>query len=323
MYGSRTLIWAQTLAVMTGYAAAIALVHRFVLRSSLNSRALALAIAFSIVQAAAIVLMLIVLLTRRGLAGRRTRRSRELATAARAAVAEHAAGMDRLRVLRDLQRRSRRDVAGAVASFVGATRGTMQERVAALARDLGLSARELAEEGTIERAANASLLERALIADEMQPRAEQLAQLEIPEALIARDERRAVAALDLLLSWRRVLAVRGVDYALLHESDEVRSRAFGAIPYVQPSHADRIPVGLRDPSPRVRSSAAQAAGRLRLAAAIPALAEALRDEDAEVARSAAFALGTMPEGMAVLQASESRAAFEALEKATLGRLEVA
>lgn len=96
VYGSRTLIWTQTLAVMAGYVAAIAVVHRLVLRSSLSSRALALAIAFSIVQAVAILLMLFVLLTRRGLAGRRTRRSRELAAAAQAAVAEHAAGMDRL-----------------------------------------------------------------------------------------------------------------------------------------------------------------------------------------------------------------------------------
>ena len=323
MYGSRTLIWLQTLAVMTGYAAAIAVVHRLVLRTSLGSRALALAIAFATVQIAAIVVMLIVLLTRRGLAGRRTQRSRELAAAARAAVAEHAAGMDRLRVLRDLQRRSRRDVAGAVASFVTATRGTMQERTTTLARVLGLSARELAEEGTVERAAGASLLDRALLADEMQPRAEQIARLEIPEALIARDERRAVAALDLLLSWRRVLAVRGVEYALIHESDEVRSRAFRVIPYVQPSHAERIPPALRDPSPRVRAAAAEAAGRLRLEMAIPALAHALRDEDGEVARSAAFALATMPGGVAMLQQSESRAAFEALEKATLGRLEVA
>lgn len=310
----------QTLAVIAGYVAAIVLVERML---PVWHRALSVAVAFAIVQTIAILTMLFVLLTRRGLAQRRVQRSREIASAAHAAVAEHAAGVDRLRVLRDLQARSRRDVAGAVGNFLAGTRGSMQERVAVLARDLGISESEVREEATIERAANGSLFDRALIADEMQGRAEQLVQLEVPEALIARDERRAVAALDLLLAWRRVLPVRGVDYALIHESEEVRSRAFRAIPYVQPSHAARIADGLRDPSPRVRASAAYAAGRVRDVASIAALERALRDESNDVALAAAFALAAMPEGREALQRSESRVAFEALEKATMGRLEIA
>ena len=318
MYGSPARIWAQTLAVVAIYVASIFAIDRFLLRDWMSARALTLAVAFATVQITAIAIMLIVLLTKRGLAQRRTRRSREIAAAAHAAVAEHAAGMDRLRVLRELRQRSRRDVSAAVASFVAATRGSMHERVRTLARDLGMSEREVIEEGTIERAAAGSLFERALIADEMQPRAEEIVKLEIPEALISRDEKKAVAALDLLLSWRRVFRVRGVDYALLHESEDVRSRAYRAIPYVEPSHAAQLANGLRDRSPRVREAAADTAGRLRLF--LPELEEALRDP--HVALPAAFALARTEEGRAVLQRSESRVAFEALEKAMMGRLDV-
>jgi hypothetical protein len=142
VYGSRAPILIRTLFVLVVYAAAIYWLDRLLLSGSIGHRPLALALAFVIVQSAAILVMLGVLLTRRGLAQRRARRSLRLASEAHAAVAEHAAGQDRLRVLALLQSESRHDVAVAVASFLGATRGTMHERVFSLARDLGISEKE-------------------------------------------------------------------------------------------------------------------------------------------------------------------------------------
>ncbi|HYR28580.1 MAG TPA: hypothetical protein VEU30_08945, partial [Thermoanaerobaculia bacterium] len=60
--------------------------------------------------------------------------------------------------------------------------------------------------------------------------------------------------------------------------------------------------------------------------AAAALEGALGDSDYDVALAAAFALATTPEGIEALQrhvAEGNRIAFEAIEKATMGRLELA
>lgn len=320
MYGSRAPILIRTLLVLVVYAAAIYWLDRLLFSGSIGHRPLALALAFAIVQSVAIVVMLGVLLTRRGLAQRRARRSRRLASDAHAAVAAHAAGQDRLRALLLLQSESRHDVAVAVASFLGATRGTMHERVLSLARDLGISEKEAREGRTIERAAAGSLYDRALIAGEMQAHAERIAEHEIPRALATGDEQQSIAALDLLRAWQRALPVHGFEQALAHPSAEVRSRAFAVIPYVQPSRVARIAEGLRDGDPRVRKAAAEAAAKTRDTEAVPQLERVLHDEHRDVATAAAFALASTGEGLAVLQRSHDAVAFEALEKATLGRL---
>ncbi len=317
MYGSRSSIWIRTLFVAVVYVALIYFVERD-LSHRFESRALATAIAFVLVQSVAIVSMLAVLLTRRGLAERRARRSELVAAQAHDAVSQHAAGADRLRVLRALPKR---DVVEAVSSFLAATRGSMHERVAALARDLGIAR---SDTPVLEEAAAVTLFERALLAARLQPRAAELAAGEIPRALAIGEERQSIAALDLLRTWRRALDVKGLEHALAHPSFEVRARAFSVLPYVRPLHADRIAEGLRDASPQVRIAAAQAAAKLRLETAVPALEAALRDEQRDVAIAAAFALAATSEGLERLQNVVGDAtAFEALEKATIGRLELA
>lgn len=327
MYRDRKAIWLETIVITLIYAAIVwqvelRLAHR------IAHTALRLAAAFALVQCAAILLMLAALTARRGVAERRARRSAAIRQEVHDAVAQHASGVDRLRLLRGLQRRSRRDVAAGIASFLAATRGSMHERVSALSRDLGVSAGELTSEGIVERSAEATLYDRALLADETMARADVIAAHDIPRALAMGGEQRSIAALDLLLAWQRGLAVQGLEHALGHPSEQVRARAYAAIPYVQPSHAARIADGLRDASPAVRRAAAEAAGKLRASEARGALMAALHDPDADVAVAAAFALAALPDGVNSLQeciaASEGRAAyfaFEALEKAAIGRLE--
>jgi hypothetical protein len=72
-----------------------------------------------------------------------------------------------------------------------------------------------------------------------------------------------------------------------------------------------------------------AAGKLRLVELAGALVEALSDPAPEVASAASFALAVVPDGLARLQQVVSSGnrpaagvAFEALEKATLGRMEL-
>lgn len=298
--------------VVVLYAAAIYAVD-LALPGVVSNRGLRIALAFAIVQTAAILIMLVVLLTRRSIAQRRARRAHAIGAEAHAAVAEHASGQDRLRVLRALQSESRRDVAAAVLAFLSATRGSMHERVAALARDLGIEQRNL-----FEHAAGESLYDRVLLADALLPQADAVAANEIPRALRDGDVQQLITALDLLRAWRRALRVEGLERALTHSSPEVRSRAFAVLPYVTPSHTSAIADGLRDASPHVRIAAAETAARMRLF--LPELEQSLHEDDRTVAVAAAFALASSAEGLSILQRSTNAVAFEALEKATLGRL---
>jgi len=313
----RASIWTKTLVVVAVYAVTISVVDLLLFRGL--QRGLALALAFALVQTVAIVVMLAVLLTRRGVAEMRASRSEQVSEAAAAAVAEHAAGNDRLRVLRELRRESPRDVDRALASFLASTKGSMQERVGALARDLDAGTRP-----RIERAATASLFDRVLLAHETRAQALELARVELPRALASGDETSMIAALDLLRGWRVSLSVANFENAFAHPSAEVRRRAFLALPYMNLAAAPHIIRGLHDASAPVRAAAAQAAGRLRIAAA--ALEGALGDSDYDVALAAAFALAATPEGLAALQrhvGEGNRIAFEAVEKAAMGRLELA
>jgi hypothetical protein len=307
----RGRIWAQTLLVMAVWAGLIFLAWRTLFRG--YEPALSLALAFVVVQSAAIAVMLFVLLTRRGMSARRAMRSLRVSQAAADAVAEHAAGNDRLRVLRELRAESKRDTDRALVSFLAGTRGSMHDRVLALARDLGADTSALFHHQDTE-----TLFDRILLADETRGRAASLASTEIAAALASGDEKQMIAALDLLRAWRVVLHVPNFERALTHPSEEVRYRAhlLGGVQAFLPAFAD--------PSPKVRAAAAHAAAKLRQFS--PQLEALLLDEHREVAVAAAFALAATAEGREVLQrhvTEGNRVAFEAIEKATMGRLELA
>lgn len=312
-------IWTKTLLAVVAYAVTIALVDRLLFRGL--QRGFALALSFAVVQTTAIVLMLTVLLTRRGVVELRAARSQHVSEAAAAAIAEHAAGADRLRVLRALRSESPRDVDRAFAQFLGTTRGSMQERVQVLARDAGARLRP-----SLERAAAATPFDRALLAHETREHALELSQRELPRALASGDETSMIAALDLLRGWRLALSVEHFEEAFAHPSPEVRRRAFLALPYVECGGSAAVlkaAAELPYANAAVREAFAQAAGKLRF---FHPVLERMLDEEHEVALAAAFALASTPEGLDVLQRrvlAGNRIAFEAVEKAAIGRLDFA
>lgn len=325
MYRKRGIITLQTAATVAVYVAGVVATYEL-LRRAVESDALRLVLALVLSQSLVIVLMLAILLTRRGVAGRRARIARTFADGAHAAVAEHAAGVDRLRTLRALYREAPRDVTAALASFLTATRGTMHERVSALARDLGVSAETIAGQ-TREWLASSSLYERAVGADAMLDRAQAITSTEFPRIFAKGDDGECIAALDLLRAWQRSFRIEGFQYALAHPAAAVRSRAFEVLPYVDISSDAVLEAGLRDPSAAVRAAAAQAAGRLQMTALIPTLLSGLHDAEQPVALASAFAVARMPSGVGALQdlvlddhRPVAASALEAIEKATLGRL---
>ena len=109
----------------------------------------------------------------------------------------------------------------------------------------------------------------------------------------------------------------------------MRVRALQALPYVLTAPHTAVADGFRDSNASVRAAAAAAAGKLHLSELTDGLVRALSDPAREVASAAAFALATLPGGITRLQQVVSagqrlaaRVAFEALEKATLGRMEL-
>ena len=324
---ARAPVWMATVAVVIAYAAAIFLADRFILARWLNPGALRVALAFGLVQIVAVVSILAGLIIRRRVMSRRAHRAAALRVEAGALVAEHAAGSDRLRRLRQLQQRAPRDVRASVRAFLGSTRGTMHARVAALAGDLGIDPRHAFDAPPLEELASLSLRERAILADRLAPEAERIMRSEFARAM-AGDPRMAIAVLDLLRAWRRVLPVEGLETALSHPDPEVRWRACEGAVYAQPSRSDRLIDALRDPDARVRAAAARATQRIRDERFREALQASAGDSDRDVAVAAAMALASLPGGIEALQAVitsgtrvDASVAFEALEKAALGRLE--
>lgn len=321
----RTVIVLQTIATIAGYVATVVVVHRL-LPVSIGGEALRLALSLVVAQSAIVLSMLVTLLARRGVAERRALRSRVNAARAHAAVAEHASGADRLRLLRGLRRKARRDVDAAVSSYLSATRGTMRDRVLALAHDLGADSGTLAA-ATGDWLAASSLYDRAISADALLANASAIATGEMPRIFAKGDERECIAALDLVLAWRRSFHVEGFRHVLGHPAPTVRSRAFDALPFLEPEGERDLLRGLNDPSDAVRAAAAGAAGRTRHQALLPALIRGVHDRNRDVATASAFALARMPAGAQALQeliVAEDRivaaTALEAVEKATLGRL---
>lgn len=314
----RAAIWGSTIVVIAGYIAAIMAVDRWLVGRWIDERALSLALAFALVQVTAIVVMLGALFLRRGVATARQKRSEELAKEIQEALAEHAAGRDRYSLIESLRKRSRRDVERGIVHFAQNVKGPMRDRVLALQRR-----KRTREAGDIPR----NLLERAVRADELQPIASDLVINDVPDALAGGDPEEILIALDFLRAWRRHWPIANYDALFAHDDEGIRERAWLALPYVHPEGLPHL--RFDDPRPRVRIAIAQTIGRMRLTEALPRLRELVRDENREVALAAAFAMASMPEGVSALQElivndrGVAAVAFEALEKATLGRLDVA
>lgn len=325
-------VWANALVAGLAYVATIWAVHRWIVRALLPWRELSIAVSFAVVQTAAIALMLIVLFVRKWIAARRAAQSAEIQSDVQDALAAESIGQDQLRPLRSLLSRSRRDVEAGVGSFLATVRGRPYERIVAVSRKLGIAVPDDPDrlEKQFAAAVTGSLLTRAAAIEELEPFAGQVANQQLARALRTDDVQRVLAALDMLYAWKRMLPIGDFERLLRHGNPEVRFRAFRALPYagVQDGAASLLE-GLRDADPRVRVAAANTAGRLHVREAAGLLAASVSDAPHDVGVSAAFALAQVEGGRRRLEAisngtdrAAAAVAFEALEKATLSRLEV-
>jgi hypothetical protein len=329
--GSRRSVWIGAIATVLIYVGAIWLIHEWLVAPRFRERSYALALSFALAQGTAIAVMLVALYVRRFLTLRRARRSERMHAEIEEVLALQLVGIDELSRLRGLLARSRADVANSIEASLATVRGASRERLIATARELGLPDRDDPErlETLFSQATRGNLLNRAVLTEKLEEHAGALAPELISKALASGDKVLIVAALDMVRAWKRVLPIGNIDALFRDEDVTIRARVLAAIPYVTQRSDATILAGLRDAHPDARIAAAESAGRLRVEAASGTLEGMLSDPVPDVAVAAAFALAVLPDGVARLQrhvASPHRAAaaaaFEALEKATLGRLEL-
>jgi hypothetical protein len=182
-------------------------------------------------------------------------------------------------------------------------------------------------------AVRASLLTRAILADELRAHALVLCERALPESLRFGDRDQILIVLEMIEAWGRALPLKDVTPLVRHADREVRARALRVLTFVERAQnlQAEIVEQLRDEDPRVRGAAAFAAGRLAIESADVPLASCLRDPHPEVALAAGFALAELgPAGVAVLEREISACnrpaalvALEALERLKIGRCDYA
>ena len=180
-------------------------------------------------------------------------------------------------------------------------------------------------ERVFEHAIVQTQLNRIVLSEELRPFAVALCERAIPKVLKSGDAARIAGMLHMVVAWERAVPLPGIGQLLSAEDRSVRILALQAAPLAQdaPEVRKGILDALVDPDPEIVVGGAQAAGRLRLEAALPTLARLLRTGDADLARAAASALGKIPpRGLVALQeltsstsSTAASAASEALTKA--------
>jgi hypothetical protein len=171
------------------------------------------------------------------------------------------------------------------------------------------------------------LFVRAILARDFLPHSLVLCESAVPEAVASADSNKILAALEIVQSWKTVVPVPGFSRLLRHSDPEVRGAAFRVLPFVTNAGnvEDEVLDALHHADPRVRTSAAFAAGRLGLQSAVPLLAACLHASDATVTLAAAHALARIdPAGTLVLenevllsQGPSAAVSLEALEKSRI------
>jgi HEAT repeat protein len=158
-------------------------------------------------------------------------------------------------------------------------------------------------EQVFDLAISGSPLIRILLAEDLRRHCAALCEYAIPQVLASGDSGRILVTLDLLAGWERALPLAGVDDLLANSDREIRIRALRLAPFVPVSAATAAALtrALEGDDVELRIAAAQAAGRLKMAGAAPALALCLRRGAPELARAAAGALAEIgPPGWVTL-----------------------
>jgi hypothetical protein len=178
---------------------------------------------------------------------------------------------------------------------------------------------------------NQPLLARALLVEDLRPRALALAQEAIPGSLASADLRVVTGTLEAIIAWGKALPVQMPAELIRHASPEVRGKALQALPFMtgQTNIRDEVLQALEHGDHHLQAVAARVSSRMKMIQALPLLARCLRGPDFEAAQSAAFALAALgPKGMEVLQREilspdrhTAAVAFEAYERATIKRLD--
>jgi hypothetical protein len=154
--------------------------------------------------------------------------------------------------------------------------------------------------GDVERVFQMALtkdrLARIQLAEELRRHSAFLCKRAIPQVLASHDDVAVLAALEMFVAWERALPLEDLRVVLRHSNRDIRLQALRLTPLV-PVTADTqsaIVDSLSDDDPEVVAVACDCAARLRLEAALPALARLLRHATAPLARAAASTLAALP-----------------------------
>ncbi len=165
---------------------------------------------------------------------------------------------------------------------------------------------------------------RVRLAGELKPRAGELAEHALPEAMASAEPARVAAVLDFVLAWERVLPLPALPPLLAHPDPAVRAAAVNALAFdedlAEPEPLLRAALG--DPAAAVRAAACGAVARLCPDRLLAELAARLEDRDPEVVRSAARALASAgPAGLDLIEDKLRQAWSEPLAMAALDAVE--
>jgi hypothetical protein len=181
-----------------------------------------------------------------------------------------------------------------------------------------------------EYALQQNKLTRFVLTESLRPHAQPLCREILRRYLQCGQPARIVACLETIEAWRVALAVPEVPFLLRHVSPTVREHAFRVVPYLSSAEnlQNEILAGIADPEENVRRAAIVVASRMKIAAALPLLEQALKASSGSIALTSAFSLAEMGRaGVEVLEQTVKSghasiaSALEALERFRVGRLE--
>jgi HEAT repeat protein len=184
-----------------------------------------------------------------------------------------------------------------------------------------------------EFATSQAPLGRAILGESLRPHAATLAQHAIPNVLRSANRHTVRVALEMIGPWNVNLPAWRVERLLSDRDPTIRALVLEMVPNFPDRRQFETEVihALSDEDATVRIAAAKTAGKLRLQRAVPELVNGLARGGTLARLEAAYALARMgPTALTALEqqmlsddASVSRVALEALEKARIGQLPLA